>query len=138
MKPTTCIAASVQLLCALTAPLSINEPPQTVAGNNFGIPGQNATYDYVVVGGGTGGLAVAYRLAEDGTKTVAVIEAGGFYEVENGNTSVVPAYNQQYNYITPDSQWDAPLVDWGFLTTPQAGAESQVFHYGRGKMLGGW
>ncbi|KAJ4333699.1 hypothetical protein N0V95_009362 [Ascochyta clinopodiicola] len=108
-----------------------------VAGNNFGIPGQNATFDYVVVGGGTGGLAVAYRLAEDGTKTVAVIEAGGFYEIENGNTSVVPAYNQDYNNITPDSQWDAPLVDWGFLTTPQAGAQDQVFHYGRGKMLGG-
>jgi choline dehydrogenase len=111
---------------------------QVVAGNNFGIPGQNATYDYVVVGGGTGGLAIAYRLAEDGTKTVAVVEAGGFYEIENGNTSVVPAYNQDYNYITPDSQWDAPLVDWGFLTTPQAGAQGQVFHYGRGKMLGGW
>jgi choline dehydrogenase len=112
--------------------------PQLQYSNSFGLPGQNATYDYVVVGGGTAGLAVAYRLAEDGTKTVAVVEAGGFYEQENGNTSVVPAYNQKYNYITPDSQWDAPLVDWGFLTTPQAGAERGVFHYGRGKMLGGW
>lgn len=108
-----------------------------VPGNHFGIPGKNASFDYVVVGGGTAGLAVAYRLAEDGTKTVAVVEAGGFYEVENGNTSVVPAYNQAYNYITPDSQWDNPLTDWGFLTTTQAGGGNQQFHYGRGKMLGG-
>ncbi|KAF3051265.1 hypothetical protein E8E11_010437 [Didymella keratinophila] len=107
---------------------------KSVAGNNFGIPGQNATYNYIIVGGGTAGLALAYRLAEDGTKTIAVVEAGGFYEVENGNTSV----NQDYNYITPDSQWDAAFVDRGLLTTPQAGAEGQVFHYGRGKMLGGF
>lgn len=51
-----------------------------VLGNHFGISG-NATYDYVVVGGGTAGLAVAYRLAEDGLTSVAVVEAGGFYEV---------------------------------------------------------
>ncbi|KAH7385211.1 hypothetical protein DE146DRAFT_702270 [Phaeosphaeria sp. MPI-PUGE-AT-0046c] len=108
-----------------------------VSGNNFGVPGRNATFDYIVVGGGTAGLAIAYRLAENGRNTVAVVEAGGFYEIENGNTSVVPAYNQDYNYITPDSQWGAPLVDWGFLTEPQAGAQRQTFHYGRGKMLGG-
>jgi choline dehydrogenase len=111
---------------------------RTVPSNSFGIPGRNATFDYVVVGGGTAGLAVAYRLAEDGTNTVAIVEAGGFYEKENGNTSVVPAYNQEYNHVTPDSRWNAPLVDWGFLTEPQAGAKEQVFHYGRGKMLGGW
>lgn len=96
-----------------------------VPGNHFGIPGENTTFDYVVVGGGTAGLTIAYRLAEDGTKTVAVIDAGGCYEVENGNTSVVPAYNQAYNYITPDSLWDNPLVDWGLLTTPQAGGGGQ-------------
>ena len=123
---------------ALVAPPAGHPVQQVVAANDFGIPGKNATYDYVVVGGGTAGLAIAYRLAEDGSKTVAVIEAGGFAQIENGNVSVVPAYNQDYNYITPDSQWDAPLVDWGFLTTPQAGGANQQFHYGRGKMLGGW
>jgi choline dehydrogenase len=112
--------------------------PQLQYSNAFGLPGHNATYDYVVVGGGTAGLAIAYRLVEDGSQTVAIVEAGGFYDQENGNTSVVPAYNQEYNYVTPESQWDAPLVDWGFLTTPQEGAMGQKFHYGRGKMLGGW
>ena len=32
---------------------------------SFGDPGVNATFDYVVVGGGTAGLTVASRLAED-------------------------------------------------------------------------
>ena len=57
----------------------------------FGIPGNNATFDYVVVGGGTAGLALSTRLATAGL-SVAVIEAGGFYETDNSNLSVVPAY----------------------------------------------
>lgn len=140
MKATPWLSAISSILCtpAWTEASPLANSQQVIASNHFGIPGQNATYDYVVIGGGTAGLAVAYRLAEDGTKSVAVVEAGGFYQVENGNVSVVPAYNQEYNYITPESQWDAPLVDWGFLTTPQAGAQGQKFHYGRGKMLGGW
>ena len=136
MRSALWVAASANSIAA--AQFSSSTRQQVVAGNNVGIPGQNATYDYVVVGSGTGGLAVAHRLAKDGTKTVAVVEAGRFYEIENGNTSVVPAYNQDYNYITANSQWDEPLVDWGFLTAPQAGAQNQVFHYGRGNMLGGW
>jgi choline dehydrogenase len=126
---------AVGLIC--TVSLAVAQPNLQYS-NSFGRLGYNATFDYIVVGGGTAGLAIAYRLAEDGINTVAVVEAGGFYEQENGNTSVVPTYNQEYNYVTPDSQWDAPLVDWGFLTESQACAMRQRFHYGRGKMLGGW
>jgi choline dehydrogenase len=105
------------------------------AGQNFGIPNQNATYDYVVVGGGTAGLAVAMRLAENTSYTVAVIEAGGFYQLENGNMSVVPLYNAEFASI--DDPNATPTVDWGFVTTPQACCNNRTLHYARGKTLGG-
>lgn len=85
-------------------------------GSSFGIPG-NKTFDYVVVGGGTAGLTVAARLAQDGTKSVAVIEAGSFYEIDNGNLSQVPLFGPAGS---GKSIFDVPpLVDWGFVTTPQ-------------------
>jgi choline dehydrogenase-like flavoprotein len=55
------------------------------SGDSFSIPGKNAFYDYVIVGGGTGGLTIAARLAEDKNASVAVIEAGGFYQIDTGN-----------------------------------------------------
>ncbi len=62
-----------------------------ILGSLFGVPDINATFDYVIVGGGTAGLTIAARLAEDLSLTVAVIEVGGFYEVDNGDLSVIPA-----------------------------------------------
>jgi len=35
------------------------------------------TFDFVVVGGGSGGCAVASRLSEDPNTSVALLEAGG-------------------------------------------------------------
>ena len=98
-------------------------------GNNFGIPGRNATFDYVIVGGGTAGLALAARLAENTSITVAVIEAGGFYEIDNGNTSVAPNLGLAYDFpglILTDAY---PTVDWGLTTTNQTGLMGQEFHY---------
>lgn len=104
-------------------------------GNYFGRPNQNANYDYVIVGGGTAGLAVAMRLAENTSYTVAVVEAGGFYQIENGNRSTVPAYNPEFAALYDPTA--NPTVDWGFVTTPQAGANNRSLHYARGKTLGG-
>ena len=78
------------------------------AGSSFGTPGANATFDYVVIGGGTAGLSIATRLAQDGRHSVAVVEAGGFYEYENGNHSVVPGY-APYGYVGSPLN---PSVDW--------------------------
>ncbi len=89
-----------------------------ILGSSFGLPGIDASFDYVIVGGGTAGLTVAARLAEDPSLTVAVIEAGGFYEVDNGELSVVPASGVFYS--GSDRKDFQPLSDWGFVTTPQA------------------
>ena len=87
-------------------------------GSSFGVPGINATYDYIIVGGGTGGLALATRLAEQQAGSVAVVEAGGFYELGNGNFSQVPATDGYW--VGKEKNDTNPLVDWGYVTTPQA------------------
>ncbi|ERF73825.1 hypothetical protein EPUS_05530 [Endocarpon pusillum Z07020] len=82
--------------------------------NYFGKPG-DAKFDYVVVGGGTAGLTVAARLAEDPRLSIAVIEASDFYEKVNGNLSIVPAYGGAVSN---------PAVNWGFNTASQAALEA--------------
>lgn len=81
--------AVTQLLLCLVAVIPVYA--QRLPESFFGVPGTDATFDYVIVGGGTAGLTLATRLAE-GNVTVAVVEAGGLYETDNGNLSVVPGY----------------------------------------------
>lgn len=132
------LLTALQLLSlAITAPTSnsnYNLLEHYLSGNSFGIPGQNATYDYIVIGGGTAGNAIAARLAEDPRNSVAVVEAGGFYEIDSGNRSVVPGYaaGNQAASVQPN-----PLTDWGFVTTPQSGILGRSLRYPRGKTLGG-
>lgn len=90
---------------------------QAMLGTSFGIPGTIATFDYVVVGGGTAGLTIATRLAADPSLKVAVIDAGGFYEIDNGNLSVVPGAATFFTGSDPRNF--QPLIDWGFDTVPQ-------------------
>lgn len=54
---------------------------------SFDVPRVNASLDHVIVGGGTAGFLIS----------VAVITAGGFYEADRGNISVVPAYDVFYS-----------------------------------------
>lgn len=72
----------------------------------------------MVVGGGTAGLVVATRLAEDASKSVAVIEAGTFYEIANSNLSQIPLFAPGGAGKSPLDTY--PFVDWQFQTTPQA------------------
>lgn len=91
-------------------------------GSSFAPPG-DATFDYIVVGGGTAGLVVATRLAEDPTKSVAVIEAGSFYEVFNSNLSMVPLFGPSGSGKSPMDTF--PYVDWQFQTQPQVVGDAQ-------------
>lgn len=85
-------------------------------GSHFGIPFFNATFDYVIIGGGTAGLTLATRLAQNTSFTVAVIEAGGFCETDNGNLSAIPADNAYWvGKAAPERN---PLIDWETYTEP--------------------
>ena len=106
-------------------------------GSSFGTLGINATFDYVVclhlphgipslmtllmhaqiIGGGTSGLTVANRLAANPAVSVAVIEGGSFYEIDNGNASQIPALDVEYS--SPSPATIQPLIDWGIVTVPQ-------------------
>ncbi|KAI9370221.1 putative choline dehydrogenase [Aspergillus egyptiacus] len=98
-------------------------------------PWVDDVFDYIVVGGGTAGLTLASRLTENPRMRVAVIEAGSFYEIDTGDTLQIPANAAVFNGKSPDLT--DPLVEWGFMTTPQAGINNQTVHYPRGKTLGG-
>ncbi|CAN9260261.1 unnamed protein product [Alternaria alternata] len=136
-------AAAVSLLTSL-ASASLGSPsllqqfyaPGRLLGNSFGNPGVNATYDYVVVGAGLAGALTASRIAEAlPNMTVAVIEAGSFYEISNGNYSQIPYYSTMY--VGPDPEDYQPLIDWGIFTEPIPGANGRRIHYAQGKTLGG-
>ncbi|KAG6828182.1 hypothetical protein H0H92_008841 [Tricholoma furcatifolium] len=87
----------------------------------------NNTFDFVIVGGGTAGLALAVRLTEDPNVSVAVLEAGG-------NTIDDPAIEipGQFGLTIGD-----PKYDWCFYTTTQRDAGNRKVLWSRGKGLGG-
>ncbi|KAL4783813.1 hypothetical protein BJX76DRAFT_368062 [Aspergillus varians] len=116
------------------APLFLSVPVWAApVGSSFGVPG-NAVYDYVVVGAGNAGSPVAYRLAEAG-HSVALVEAGSVYEIGNGNLSQVPATGGLFMGKDPEST--NSLVDWNYMTTPQAEWNNASVHFASGKALGG-
>ena len=126
------------LLVVLFVPVILSSllRPEWLVGTNFGVAGINASYDYLVLGGGTAGLTIATRLAQSGSFSVAVVEAGGFHELEGGNVTQIPAFWSRGTQQTTTKGVN-PLTDWLFNTTPQPGANGRVFHYARGKCLGG-
>lgn len=82
--------------------------------------------DFVVVGGGSGGCAVAGRLSEDPATSVAILEAGG-----TGDNWVVKT-PYALSLMVPSK-----LNNWHFETVPQAGLGGRIGYQPRGKALGG-
>ncbi len=82
------------------------------------------SFDYIVIGGGSGGSAAAGRLAVDGTKRVCLIEAGG----RNDNVLIkTPGFMP---FIRNSSNYK-------FDTVPQKGLNGRIGYQPRGKGLGG-
>ncbi|KAK1142964.1 hypothetical protein N8T08_007205 [Aspergillus melleus] len=104
----------------------------TLLGNAFGVSGVEAEYDYIVVGAGTAGGAVAARLALAGY-SVGLVEAGSFYDLDNGNKTTVPGYDQTTH---PNDPLDS-LIDYDFVTEPEPGLNGRQLHYSAGRTFGG-
>lgn len=95
-------------------------------------PPWNAIFDYVVVGGGTAGITIGARLAQNGFQ-VAIVEAGGYYESIRPLCQVPGAATLGVGA----SVSTASEVDWKFVAYAVPGADYRDIHYPRGKCLGG-
>ncbi|KAJ5653789.1 CAZyme family AA3 [Penicillium lividum] len=88
---------------------------------------ENATYDFVIVGGGTAGLVVANRLTENHTIRVLVLEAGT-------NRLNDPRINVPG--LGPATFEDNDF-DWNFRSTPQEQLNGRKLLANKGRTLGG-
>jgi choline dehydrogenase-like flavoprotein len=84
------------------------------------------TFDFVVVGGGSGGCALAGRLSEDTATSVALLEAGG----KDDNWVVTTPFALILMVA-------GKVNNWAFETVPQAGLNGRIGYQPRGKGLGG-
>jgi choline dehydrogenase len=81
--------------------------------------------DYIVVGAGSAGAALAARLSEDPAVTVLLVEAG---PVDGALELHVPA---------AFSKLFRGRYDWNYDTVPQPGLGGRTVYWPRGKTLGG-
>ncbi|MBB3995682.1 choline dehydrogenase-like flavoprotein [Sulfitobacter undariae] len=86
------------------------------------------SFDYVIVGGGSGGATLAARLSEDPTVNVCLLEAGGagdhlLIRMPAGVVAMLPGWGK--------------ISNWAFKTVPQKGLNGRQGYQPRGKALGG-
>lgn len=82
-------------------------------------------YDYVIVGAGSAGCALANRLTEDPAITVLLLEAGGADEAQE--IHIPAAFSGLFK---------SPL-DWAYETEEQPHLNNRKLYWPRGKVLGG-
>lgn len=83
-------------------------------------------FDYVIVGAGSAGCAVANRLSASGQYSVAVLEAGG--------RDTNPWIHIPVGYFKTMGN---PNTDWQYKTQSDAGLNGRAIPWPRGKVLGG-
>ncbi|WP_425359508.1 choline dehydrogenase [Borborobacter arsenicus] len=82
--------------------------------------------DFVIIGSGSAGSAMAYRLSEDGKHSVIVIEYGG--------SDFGPLIQMPSALSIP---MNMARYDWGFSTEPEPHLGGRMLVTPRGKVLGG-
>ncbi|KAJ7034159.1 hypothetical protein C8F04DRAFT_956689 [Mycena alexandri] len=116
------------LLLALVAAVACSASPQKRSTTDH-TQLSGKLFDFVIVGGGTAGLALAARLAEWTNITVAVIEAGSD-GTQYKDQITIPGMSYLGGLTGTD-------YDWQYKTTPQANAGGGALSWPRGKGLGG-
>ena len=81
-------------------------------------------FDIIVIGGGSAGSAAAGRLAEDGTRTVCLVEAGGTNDIVRIKTPGLMPF-------IPDAS------NYRYDTVAQKGLNGRIGYQPRGRGLGG-
>ncbi|KAK4194371.1 hypothetical protein QBC40DRAFT_270160 [Triangularia verruculosa] len=85
------------------------------------------TYDFIIVGGGPAGSALAYGLSQCPTPPkVLILEAGG----SNDDNSLRVDGQRWLTFVKEG-------MNWGYMTTPQEYCNNREIDYSRGKGLGG-
>ncbi|MFD1157222.1 choline dehydrogenase [Roseovarius aestuarii] len=82
--------------------------------------------DYIIIGSGSAGSAMAYRLSEDGQHSVLVLEYGG--------TDIGPFVQMPGALSYP---MNMSIYDWGFETEPEPHLNNRRLACPRGKVMGG-
>jgi choline dehydrogenase len=82
-------------------------------------------YDFIVIGAGSAGCAVASRLSESGQYAVLLLEAGG--PDDEPNIHIPARFSSLFH----------TELDWDYETTPQVGLNNRQEYVPRGKMYGG-
>ena len=83
-------------------------------------------WDYIIIGSGSAGSAMAYRLGEDGKKRILVLEFGG--------TDAGPFIQMPAALSYP---MNMKAYDWGYKTDPEPGLGGRRMVCPRGKVIGG-
>lgn len=90
-------------------------------------------FDFVIVGGGPGGLTLAMRLTEDPTVRVAVVEKG---TLSKASFTFQLGELATSTFVDPTNPALMPSIDYIDITEPIK-ANGYRQHYPQGKMLGG-
>jgi len=81
--------------------------------------------DYIIIGAGSAGAALAYRLSDNPETSVLLIEAG---KAVHPYSSIPISFGL---FI------DKPGVNWRYFSEPEEGTKNRIIPVPRGKMLGG-